>query len=117
LALLAIPLVVPSFLWAIGLSQFRIHIGLPSDSILSGFPGTVLAFLCSAVPLVTYMTLVSARRLSKSQIEAVRLFGGERLVFSATVRALLASATLAAALAGILTLADPGPGRSWAMRE
>src|SRR5262249_30811974 len=26
LALLAIPLVVPSFLWAIGLSQFRIHI-------------------------------------------------------------------------------------------
>jgi ABC-type Fe3+ transport system permease subunit len=111
LALLAIPLIAPSFLWAIGLSQFRIHIGLPSDSILSGFSGTVLVFACSAVPLVTYMTLVSARRLSKSQIEAVRLLGGEKLVFSSTIRALLPGATLAAALAGILTLADPGPGQ------
>ena len=111
LALLAIPLVIPSFLWAIGLSQFRIHVGLSSDGILSGFTGTVLAFLCWAISLVIYMTLVSARRLSKSQIEAARICGGERLVFSCATQALLPAAILAAALAGILTLADPGPGQ------
>ena len=110
LALLAVPLIVPSFLWAIGLSQFRIHIGLSSDSVLSGFTGTVLAFLCWAVPLVVYMTFVTARRLSNSQIEAVRIAGGEQLVLRCAMRALLPAATLAATLAGILSLADPGPG-------
>src|SRR5262249_9611876 len=106
-----IPLVVPSFLWAIGISQFRIHIGFPSDSILSGFTGTAFAFACSAVALVTYMTLVSTRRLSNSQIEAARLFGGEKLVFRAAAQALLPGAILAATLGGILTLVDPGPGQ------
>jgi iron(III) transport system permease protein len=111
LALLAVPLIVPSFLWAIGLSQFRIQIGLQSESILSGFTGTVLAFMCSAVPLVIYMTFVSSQRLAKGQIEAARLFGGEKLVFRCATQALLPSATLAATLGGILTLADPGPGQ------
>jgi iron(III) transport system permease protein len=111
LALLAIPLIIPSFLWAIGLSQFRIHIGMSSESILSGLTGTVLAFLCWALPLVIYMTLITARCLSKSQIEAVRISGGEKLVLRCATQALLPGAILAAALAGILTLADPGPGQ------
>ena len=103
LALLAIPLIIPSFLWAIGLSQFRIHIGMSSDSILSGLTGTVLAFLCWALPLVIYMTLITARCLSKSQIEAVRISGGEKLVLRCATQALLPGAILAAALA------DPPP--------
>ena len=111
LALIAIPLIVPSFLWAIGLSQFRIHVGLPPDGVLSGFTGTVLSFMCWAVPLVTYMTLVAAQQLSKSQVEVLRISGGERLVFRGAAYALLPAATLAATLAGILTLADPGPGQ------
>jgi iron(III) transport system permease protein len=111
LALLGLPLIMPSFLWAIGWSQFRIHAGLSSDGILSGFTGTVLAFLCPAVPIVVYMTLVAARRLSKSQIEAARLSGGEYLVIRCAIQALLPAAILAATLAGILTLADPGPGQ------
>jgi iron(III) transport system permease protein len=111
LALLAIPLIIPSFLWAIGWSQFRIHAGLPSDGILSGFTGTVLAFLCPAVPLVVYMTFAAARRLSKSQIEAARISGGEQLVIRCVMHALLPAAILAATLAGILTLTDPGPGQ------
>jgi iron(III) transport system permease protein len=111
LALLAIPMIVPSFLWAIGWSQFRIHAGLPSDGILSGFTGAVLAFLCPAVPLVAYTTFATARWLPKSQIEAARISGGEQLVIRCAMQALLPAAILGATLAGILTLADPGPGQ------
>src|SRR5215471_18380688 len=73
LALLGVPLIVPSFLCAIGLSQLRIELGLSSESVLSGFAGTVLAFLCWAVPLVIFITLAAVRRLSKRQIEAARI--------------------------------------------
>lgn len=111
LALLAIPLLVPSFLWAIGLSQLRIHLGLPSESFLSGWRGTVLAFSAPALSLVLYMTLMSVRRLSKSQIESVRLVAGEPLLFRYAARAVLPAAILTGMLAGILTLSDPGPGQ------
>jgi iron(III) transport system permease protein len=111
LALLAIPLLVPSFLWAIGLSQARIEFGLPRDSLLSGATGTVFAFAAPALPLVTYMTLVSARRLSKAQVDAVRLIGGELFLLFHAARAVLPGAIVAAVLAGILTLSDPGPGQ------
>jgi iron(III) transport system permease protein len=111
LALLAIPLLVPSFLWAIGLSQVRIALGFPAGGPLLGATSAVFAFLAPSVPLVTYMTLVSARRLSKGQVDAVRLVGGERLLFFYAARAVLPGALLAALLAGILTLSDPGPGQ------
>jgi iron(III) transport system permease protein len=111
LALMAIPLLAPSFLWAIGLSQVRIDLGLPPGGLLFAAIGTVIAFLAPSLPLVVYMTLVSARGLSKAQVDAVRLAGGERLLFFYATRAVLPGAVLAAVLAGILTLSDPGPGQ------
>ncbi|HZR76181.1 hypothetical protein [Bradyrhizobium sp.] len=111
LALMAIPLLAPSFLWAIGLSQVRIELGLPSGSPLLAAISTVVAFLAPSFPLVTYITLVSARRLSKGQVDAVRLAGGERLLFICAARAVLPAGLIAAVLAGILTLSDPGPGQ------
>src|SRR5215471_207042 len=59
LALLAVPLLVPSFLLAIGLSQVRIALGFSSGDPLLGATSVVFAFLAPSVPLVTYMTLVS----------------------------------------------------------
>src|SRR5215468_6238093 len=44
LALMAIPLLAPSFLWAIGLSQVRIQLGLPSGGPLPAAISTVFAF-------------------------------------------------------------------------
>lgn len=111
LALLAIPLLVPSFLWAIGISQLRIHLGLPPESFLSGWSGTVLAFSAPALSLVLYMALISVRRLSKNQVEAVRLVEGEPLLFRYAARAVLPAVILTGVLAGILTLSDPGPGQ------
>jgi iron(III) transport system permease protein len=104
-------LLVPTFLWAIGLSQLRIYLGLPPDGVRSGLAGTIAAFAAQALPLVIYMTLVSTRRLSKSQVDAVRLIGGEAVLVRYAAGAILPAAIVAAVLAGILTLADPGPGQ------
>lgn len=111
LALVAIPLLVPSFLGAIGLSQLRIYLGLPSNSFFSGPTGTILVFSAAAIPLVLYMSFISTRRLSKSQIESVRLVGGEALLCRYAAQAVFPAALLIGMLAGILTLSDPGPGQ------
>lgn len=111
LALTALPLLIPTFLVAIGFSQLNIYLGLPPDSMLSGQIGTILAFTATAIPLVLYMTMVSARSLSKSQFEAARLVGGETLLFRYTAQAVLPAAILTGMLSGILTLSDPGPGQ------
>lgn len=111
LGLLALPLLVPSFLWAIGLSGLRISLGLPSDSFLSGATGSVLAFTCLVLPLVVYMTFFSTRALSKSQVDAARLAGGEITLLRLAARTVFPVALLIGGFGGILTLSDPGPGQ------
>ena len=78
---------------------------------ISGFPGTVWAFACLGVPLVTCVSLAAARTVTRSQADAARLAGGERHLFRLTLRATFPMAALAAALAAVFTLADPGPGQ------
>lgn len=111
LGTLAVPLLIPSFLWAIGLSMLRIHLGLPRDSILSGATGTVIAFSALALPLVVYTALVATRGLSQGQADSATLAGGDRTLVWHAAKATLSPSLLIGALAGILTLADPGPGQ------
>lgn len=111
LALLALPLLVPSFIAAIGLSMLRIGLGLPGDGLLSGFSGTVLAFTTFGVPLTLFITLASVRGLSRGQVDAARLAGGERHLVGCVARGVLPAAALTSILAGVLTLSDPGPGQ------
>jgi iron(III) transport system permease protein len=108
---LALPLLIPSFLTAIGLSLLRLTLGLSPDSFLSGFIGTVLSFTTFAVPLVLFVALASVRTISCSQLQAARLAAGERHVFLLVTRSVAAPALLTAVLAGVLTLSDPGPGQ------
>ncbi len=111
LALIALPLLVPSFLWAIGLSMLRIALGMPHDSLFSGFSGTTIVFSASAVPLVALACLAASQRISQSEIDAARMAGGEwRAVFSLS-RSVFPMALAAGMLGGILTLSDPGPGQ------
>jgi iron(III) transport system permease protein len=87
-------------------------LGAPTG-VLAGlyeFPGRRPLLGLLAVPLIV-PSFVTVRRLSKSQVEAVRIGGGERLVLRCAMQALLPAAILAATLAGILSLADPGPGQ------
>ena len=111
LGALAVPLLVPSFLWAIGLSMFRIRLGLSPSSVLSGATGCILAFSSLGLPLVVYASYVATRTLTKGQVDAVRLAGGEGVLFRYAARSALGVAGLAALLAGVVTLSDPGPGQ------
>ena len=77
LGALALPLLVPSFLWAIGLSMLRIRLGLSPSSFFSGATGCILAFSSVGLPLVVYASFAATRTLSKGQVDAVRLAGGE----------------------------------------
>lgn len=111
LALLLLPLLVPSFLWAIGLSMLRRAAGLPPDTILSGFGGTVITFTALAMPLVIFISLAAARAISASQTDAARLGGGESHLFRSVAKSVLPIGMSTAALAGVLTLSDPGAGQ------
>jgi iron(III) transport system permease protein len=103
LALLALPLLLPSFLVALGLSMLWRGLG--------GAPAVVWAFACLGVPLVSFAALAATLTLTRGQADAARLAGGEGHLFRQAMRAAFPLAGLAAALAGVLTLADPGPGQ------
>ncbi len=111
LGALALPLLVPSFLWAIGLSMLRIGLGLSPNSVLSGATGCILAFSSLGLPLVVYASFAATRMLSKGQVDAVRLAGGERVLVRYASRSARGVAALAAMLAGVVALSDPGPGQ------
>jgi len=111
LGLLALPLLVPSFIMAIGLSLARTALGLPADGLLSGFNGTAAAFALFGVPMVLFITLASVRGISRRQVDAARLAGGERHLFACVARSVFPAAALTGAVAGVLTLSDPGPGQ------
>lgn len=111
LSLLALPLLLSSFVPALGFSALRIEFGLSRDSWLSGFSGTTLSFLTAAIPLVLFVTMTSMRAISQRQADAARLAGGEAALLVYAMRATLPSASLAGVLAGVGTLADPGPGQ------
>ena len=111
LGALALPLLVPSFLWAIGLSMLRIRLGLSPSSFLSGATGCILAFSSLGLPLVVFASFAATRTLSKGQVDAVRLAGGERVLVQYASRSALGVAALAAMLAGVVSLSDPGPGQ------
>ena len=111
LGALALPLLVPSFLWAIGLSMLRIRLGLTPSSVFSGATGCILAFSSLGLPLVVYASFAATRTLSKGQVDAVRLAGGERTLVQYASRSAGGVAALAAMLAGVVALSDPGPGQ------
>ena len=102
LALVALPLLLPTFLWAIGWSAL---LNLPA------FAGAILSFAAPSISLVALTALVSAHSLTASQVEAALLAGGELVVLKRIAGYVLVPSIGAALLAGLLTLADPGPGQ------
>ena len=110
LPLSLLPLLAPSFIWPLGWRWLFEHRGKSLLPLISGYSGSVLMFLPAAVTLVLFTTFASMALLSVSQVEAARLAGGERTVFRLACRYAAAPAALAAMLAGIFTLSDPGAG-------
>lgn len=115
-ALVMLPLVVPSFLWAIGWSALAARLGLTATHMIAGFSGCILVLSMGAVPLVLFLSYAATLAISRSQVEAARLAGGERTVLLCVARHVATPALLAAGLSGILTLSDPGPGQILGLR-
>ena len=108
LAAIAVPMLAPSFLWAIGLSMLTTTAG---GQIFHGSWATIYVFAALVLPLVIFVSFASARTISQSQADAVRLAGGECHLLICAMRSVWPATALTALLAGVLTLSDPGPGQ------
>jgi iron(III) transport system permease protein len=110
LVLSLLPLLVPSFLWARGWPWLLAREARWLLPVVSGHFGCALVFLPGAVALVLFTSVVSTAALSASQVEAARLAGGEGTLFRLACRHASVPAGLAAVLAAVLSLSDPGAG-------
>ncbi len=117
LGLVVLPALVPSFLWAIGWSALALQLGPWATYLLSGHMGATLVFGATAVPIVLLTAFAATRTLSVSQLNAARLAGGELHVLWHACRQAAPPSLLAAGLAGVLTLSDPGPGQILGLRS
>ncbi len=106
---------MPSVLWAIGWSALSAR-SAGVGFLASGITGCTTVLLAGALPLVVFATLSAINGLSRSQLEAARLAGGERAVVRHAGGVAAVPAAAAAALAGVLTLSDPGPGQILGVR-
>jgi len=104
----ALPLLLPSFLPAIGWSNLATADWARWMPAPDGFAGCVFVLGLQAVPLPFFATWAACQNLTASQIDAARLHGGERQVLKLSARACAPVALLAALLGGILSLSDPG---------
>ncbi len=73
----ALPLLLPSFLSAIGWSNLAARGWLPTAIAPSGPFGTIFVLGLQAFPLPLFLTWVACQNLTQSQIEVARLHGGE----------------------------------------
>ncbi len=115
-ALAALPLLVPSFLWAIGWSTLAARLGPYATGVFVGRWACIHVFLASAIPFVLLATYAACETLTASQIDAARLAGGEKAAYRCACRYTAVAAFAAALLAGVLTLSDPGPGMIFGVR-
>ncbi len=104
----ALPLLLPSFLLALGWRYLVVSGRLPGFSPPRGFGWSVFVLGFQAVPLPLFAAFAACRNLTASQIDAARLHGGERDVLKLSAAACAPVAVVAALLAGVLSLTDPG---------
>ncbi len=110
LGVLALPLLIPSFLWAIGLSQFQILFNISEYTHLAGALGSIFVFSALLIPLAIYAAMLGVKSISSHQIEALIMVGSVRWCFFQVLKRAAPITVLISLLAGIMTLSDPGPG-------
>jgi ABC-type Fe3+ transport system permease subunit len=104
----ALPLLLPSFLLAIGWGNLAAADWLPRFLSPDGLFGCIFVLGLQAVPLVFFATWAAALNLTGSQVDAARLAGGEMVVLRQSAWSCAPVAILAALLAGVLSLSDTG---------
>lgn len=110
LAGLALPLLMPSFLWAIGLSMLRMKLGWGDGAPFSGLAGCAWAQGGLAAGLAGFAALISVGGVTRSQAQAAVLAGGYPVLWRAALRCAWPASLAAALLGGMLSLSDSGAG-------
>jgi iron(III) transport system permease protein len=110
LGVLALPLLMPSFLWAIGLSQFQILLNVSEFTNMTGAMGSIFVFSALVIPLTIYASMLGVKSLSSNQIDALVMAGPVHWCFFQVLKRAAPITVLISLLAGIVTLSDPGPG-------
>lgn len=110
LGVLTLPLLIPAFLWAIGLSMLRTSAGWRDGFPFSGWSGCiwVQGLLCAG--LAAWAALLSLHGISRSQAWVALLAGGNAGLWRASLRSAFPAASAAALAGGMLALGDSGPG-------
>jgi iron(III) transport system permease protein len=119
LCLAGLPLLLPSFLPALGWSALAARLGprLAGGPGNGGVLGVLIVYAGSGIPLVLLTAYAASLRLASSQLDAARLAGGERAAFGQSLRWAAPPALLAAGLVAVLSLSDPGPGMVFGVRS
>ncbi len=104
----ALPLLLPSFLLAIGWRNLAGGGRIAWFLAPGALGGSILVLGLQMSPLPFFAALAACRSLTAPQIDAARLHGGEKTVMIRSAAACLPVAGMAALLAGILSLTDPG---------
>jgi iron(III) transport system permease protein len=110
LGILAIPLLMPSFLWAIGLSQFQILLNISEYTHTAGAFGSIFVFSSLVIPLTIYASMLGVKSLSSNQVDALVMVGPAQWCFFQVLKRAAPITILISLLAGVITLSDPGPG-------
>ena len=116
LALLTLPLLLPSFLLGLGWSILGAHLPGPLMFFLDGVPGVILVFFAPACGLTALAALAATLGLSASRLDAARLAGGEGAMIRAALGHAAPVSILTAVLAMVLSMGDPGPGQIFGVR-
>jgi len=111
MGIIALPLMLPSFLVAIGWSSLAAKAGGPIHSFINGPGGCVLVFSGTGIPLVMLTAYAACTSLTSSQLDAAQIAGGARPVLGHVLRFASTPAMLAALLSSVLSVSDPGPGQ------
>lgn len=111
LGLLALPLMLPPFLWAIGIQSLQPYIGFSRQVWWDGFRGCCWTGTAVVVPLTVAAVWTALRQVRNSEVDALTLvMGPGRRTVWLFLRGF--PAALGAALTGaLLAVSDPGPGQ------
>jgi ABC-type Fe3+ transport system permease subunit len=109
--LLFLPLLVPPFLWAIGIESLKPLVSYRWQGYLDGAWAAVLAYTVLITPIVAFTTGVLTRRIPRSACDAALLVGGPSYVIRKTAFFVLPGAAAVAFAGALLTLGDSGVGQ------
>jgi iron(III) transport system permease protein len=104
---LASLLFMPTFLWAIGLANFRALLAYRWQGWLDGLSGSVVTMSIFALPLVALATARTVETLGTAPLESTR-FAGVKQTWWLTARYSFPVAVAAALFAALIAIADPG---------